>query len=123
MKFQLFFTRKFTFQSAASASFFHAGPCFSADWGEMTYDVNSRTHASVAYTFYTIIPVFHNTVFLGNCKIGNCKGFIHFKTAKVSPFSSPNHCLEDIYEDQILLSGSGTYEQPTTVHLLRIFSP
>ena len=64
MKFQLFFTRKFTFQGAASASSFHAGPCFSADWGEMTCDVNSRTHASVSYTVNTIIPVFYNTVFL-----------------------------------------------------------
>ena len=66
MKIQLFFKRKFTFQSAASASSFHSGLRFSgssADWGEMTCDVNYRTHASVSYTFYTIIPVY-NTVFL-----------------------------------------------------------
>ena len=45
----MFCTRKFTFQSASS---FHVGPCFSADWGEMTCDVNSRTHAFVSYTVH-----------------------------------------------------------------------
>ena len=57
-------TTLFTFQSAASAFSFHAGPCFSADWREMTCDVNSRTPASVSCTFYTIMAVFYNTVFL-----------------------------------------------------------
>ena len=47
IKFQLFFTRKFTFQNAASASSFHAGPCFLADWGEVICDVNAKTHCAM----------------------------------------------------------------------------
>ena len=73
MKFQLFFTRKFTFQSAASASSFHAGPCLSAVWGEMTCDdiwhhlkVRKLQKSRNGYLHINIVSRFFHTVIINN---------------------------------------------------------